>query len=184
MITSLFDNDLIASAVYGPTRVEVNEQAYWDVKVTNVGLSPQTGYDVKLFSYKSGDQLGAIHVNDILYPGQTGMYEIPWTATEVQNTCLYGVVVAQNDEYPVNNSTPSHFLRIEPAETFSILFWDNDNGLETVENPESGELEESHTGLLKALNYAGIQYEYTHTLPSDLLKYDLIIITLGCYCYS
>lgn len=184
MITSLFDNDLVASAVYGPTRIRVNETAWWEVMVTNVGLNPQSGYDVKLFSYKTGDQLGSIHISDNLNPGQTGMYEIPWTATEVQNTCLYGVVMTQYDDYLVNNSTPSHFLRIEPEETFSILFWDNDNGLETVENPESGSLEESHEGILKAMNYAGIQYDYNHSLPSDLLSYDLVICTMGCYCYS
>lgn len=183
-ITALYDNDLLASAVYGPTRIKVNETATWEIKVTNTGLNPQSEYDVRLFSYRSGELLGSVYVNTTLNPGQSGLYEIPWTATVVQNTCLYGVVVTQNDDYLVNNSTPSHFLRIEPDENFSILFWDNDNGLETVENPESGSLEESQEGLLKALNYAGIQYDYTHSLPADLLSYDAVISTLGCYCYS
>ncbi|MDD5507091.1 MAG: hypothetical protein PHD25_02025 [Bacteroidales bacterium] len=113
MITALFDNDLLASAVYGPTNVRMNETTYWDIRITNTGLNPQSGYDVKLFSYKSGGELGSVHISDILNPGQTGLYEILWAPSEVQNTCLYGVVVTQNDDYLVNNSAPSHFLRIE-----------------------------------------------------------------------
>lgn len=181
-ITALFENDLMAAEVYGPTKVKVNEQATWEIKIVNSGMNQQNGFTVRLFSYKSTEELASMVITNPLNPGQTGLYEITWTPEEIQNTCLYGVVETPVDDFLSNNSGPPHFLRVEPLMNYNVLVWDNDNGIETIINPESGISEEGHTGLVKALNHAGIMYEYSHTLPEDLSPYDLVISTMGCYC--
>jgi hypothetical protein len=183
-LTSYFDNDLAATEIYGPTCVTANVPATWEIMVKNTGLNAQSGFTVGLFSYTSGESLGTVYVTTPLELGQTGLYEISFTPEEVMNTCLYAFVNLPSDENPGNNRSGSHFLRVKPEEIYNVLFWDNDNGIETITNPESGLLEQSQTGLAKALNQAGIMYEYTSLLPADLTPYDLVISTMGCYCLS
>jgi hypothetical protein len=183
-MTSYFDNDLSAAGIYGPTCVAVNTPTTWEVMVKNTGLNTQSGFSVDLFCYISDESLGSVVVNDPLNSGQTGLYEISWTPEAVVNTGLYAVVETPADDNLSNNVSESHFLRIKPNEVYNVLFWDYDNGIETIVNPESGMSEQCHVGLTKALNQAGIMYEYTNVLPEDLSPYDLVISTMGCYCLS
>jgi hypothetical protein len=67
---------------------------------------------------------------------------------------------------------------------YNILFWDNDNGIASVENPETGIMQEPHQGLQKAFQMAGISVDMVSNLPTNLEEYDIVVTTMGCYCLS
>jgi hypothetical protein len=183
-ISSLFNNDLSAMAVEGPINVGINQTGLWTVGVRNYGLMPQSDFKVKLFTLRTGDEIGDITVQDVVQPGETKPITFQWTPDAVQNTCLFGIVISEDDEFLSNNTTSSHFVRIEPDMDYNILVWDNDNGIQTVTNPETGVLEQPNVGLTSALEDAGINYTLTTVLPFYLEGWDIIIATMGCYCLS
>ena len=76
------------------------------------------------------------------------------------------------------------FLRIEPEVEYSILVWDNDNGIQSIICPENGDLITPITGLTRALDDAGLEYELFSYLPENLDDYTMVIATLGNYCLS
>ncbi len=183
-LSASFNNDLSALSVMGPNNVMLNQQADWTLIVKNSGLSPQSGYTVRLFNIKTGDEIGSCLITDVLDPGEIKPVSFSWTPDEIQNTALFGTVTEEGDEYEVNNTSSSHFVRVEPDMVYNILVWDNDNDIETIMDPETGIMEQADAGITKALDDAGIDYTYTNTLPDDPSGWDIIFATMGCYCLS
>ena len=183
-ITSVFNRDLSASGLTGPSNVSPDATNTWQVQVKNLGLQPQTGFIVELVSFKTGEELGSQLFNDVLEPGDSAFVSFDWTFGSPQNTCLYGKLTSEEDEFNQNNITRSHFLRIEPDFEYQVLLWDNDNGIETIYNPETGALEQPDKAFSDALTCAGINFDYVNSLPENLDGYEIIIATLGCYCLS
>ncbi len=181
-ISSFLDNDLSMVGISGPVNINVSQQGTWIVTVKNNGTLPQSGFSVKLFSWKTGEVINSFTDPEVLESLQTRSYDFDWSPGEMQNTVLYGVVVLDNDEYLTNNSSNGYFVRVSPDIPMSILIWDNDNGLPTVTEPESDEEVTSSVALKHALDEAGLAYEFTDYLPNDLYNYDMIFCTMGCYC--
>jgi len=117
-------------------------------------------------------------------PGENNIYGFSWTPNAAYNTLVYGQVVAPQDQFPENNLSEGSFLRIEPDIDYSILVWDNDNGSQSIFSPEQGDLITPVTGLTRALNDAGLEYDLVASLPETLDGYDIVIGTLGNYCLS
>jgi len=183
-ITSFFDHDLSAIAIEGPNQVNPDETNTWQVLVKNMGLLPQTGFSVWMVSAKTGEKTGSQVFTGNLDPGDTAFLGFEWSFGSAHNTCLYGKVTAEADEFQRNNCTHGHFLRVEPDIEYQVLLWDNDNGIETIYNPETGVPEQPDAAFVKALNLAGINFEQVNILPVNLGAYDIIIATMGCYCLS
>jgi len=183
-IMAYLDNDLVAKEVAGPNNIDIGQPGNWEVKVKNLGLLPQSDFTVKLFSYQSGEEIGSMNSSETLNPGESAGFNFNWTSDYPHNTCLYGVVLLEGDEFEDNNYSRSYFVRIEPDLEYNILVWDNDNGNSTVYNIESGEYEECHIGLTSSLSKAGISYDLVSYLPNDLSLYDIVLSTMGCYCLS
>jgi hypothetical protein len=183
-ITSVFNRDLSAIDLIGTSNVSPDVTNTWQVQVKNLGLQPQIGFNVGLYSLKTGEELGSQLFIDILEPGDSAFVSFEWTFGSPQNTCLYGKLMSEEDEFQQNNITRSHFLRIEPDFEYQVLLWDNDNGIETIYNPETGALEQPDKAFSDALTCAGINFECVNSLPENLGGYDIIIATLGCYCLS
>nr|NQU90102.1 hypothetical protein [Bacteroidota bacterium] len=181
-ISAFIENELCAQEVTGPNNIIPGVTGTWDVVVKNVGMQPQSGFEVKLFSYKTGEEFGSLICEDTLYSGETTSIGFDWTFGSPHNTCLYGVVILAGDEFPANNKTKGHFLRVEPEIEYQVLLWDFDNGIETIQNPETGQLEQPDVSLKKALDDAGITYNPVFNLPASIDEYDIIVITMGCYC--
>ena len=78
----------------------------------------------------------------------------------------------------------SHFVRVNPDIDFNILVWDNDNSIETILDPENGDMIQPSTGLTRALDAAGLNYDFCSDLPDDLFEYEILYGTMGCYCVS
>ncbi len=183
-LTTFFNHDLAALEITGPGHLQPNQTGEWMLNVKNLGLVAATGFDVKLYSYKDNTPIADASFSGLINPGETGQAAISWSSEVVHNTVIYAVVEDDDDQFVKNNKSKNHFLRIAPEQNFSVLLWDNDNGIATVVNPETGVMQHPNFGIEKALQTAGIQYTYSTNLPASIGQYDVILTTLGCYCLS
>jgi len=181
-LTAYFDDDLAVTSMGGPNNITVNTTGSFQVEVKNNGLNPKSNFTVELFSLKTGELVADLLVSDVLITGQTENYTIDWTPANAHNTALYAVATCSVDDFWDNNIFKSHFLRVSPDYQFNVLIWDNDNDIETLIDPEKGDLVQPEVGLTRAFDAAGINYELLDILPSDLSQYDMIFGTLGLYC--
>ena len=183
-LTAYFNNDLGIINIDGPNNININETGEWDVEVKNFGLESQSNFTIELYSYKSNDYIYSTIFSNDLASGETEIISLSWTATQTLNTTLYAKVILPGDEFENNNLSQNHFLRIEPDFDYNVLVWDNDNGISTIVDPEGGNLIQGHEGLTKTLNKAGVTYDFVQSLPEQILDYDIILTTMGCYCLS
>jgi len=183
-ITANLMKDLSVDGIDGPNNILINQTDTFSVSVSNNGQEAQSDFEVELYCMKTGDLLGNFLVSDSIQPGETRSYIINWTPTTAYNTSLIGKVVLNGDEYAINNVYKSHFLRISPAISYSILIWDNDNNTAQIVDPELGDLIEPDEGLTRAFDAAGITYDFCTALPADISGWDMVFTTLGCYCLS
>jgi hypothetical protein len=182
--TTWFDHELSAVNISGPSNLAIMEQGSWQVGVKNQGLMPEADFMVELYSYKTGQQISQASYNNSLAPGETANISLEWASEYSVNTVVYAKIISESDQFLNNNITSGHFVRIEPDQDYNILVWNNDNGISTVIQPETGELERPGTGIQKALLNAGIDIDYTTELPANIENYDIVIATMGCYCLS
>jgi len=181
-LTTLFDHDLRVVEIAGPGHLDPNQTGTWTVEIGNLGSEPQSNFEVKLFSTKAVDELATAYFDQTLLPGQTGFAQLQWFTDVVHNTTVDALIVSANDQWAENNRSKPAFLRIEPEENYTVLIWDNDNGIANIQNPETGQEEDASTGIKNTLGLAGINYDLVQTLPSDLSFWDIVIVTMGCYC--
>jgi len=181
-MSAFFDHDLMVTSIDGPTQVELLETGTWSVQVKNLGSEIQDEFSIQLFSLKTGDLIGSIENTGSIEPQQMLSFNFDWSSAAAYNTAFYGVVMMEGDQFVMNNSSKSHFVRIEPDIEYDILLWDNDNGIMTVVDPEKGDEIEPSKGLTRALDDAGLEYEYFTYLPDNLNDYEIIFSTMGCYC--
>lgn len=183
-LTAMFQNDLAAVAINGPKTLDPDETGIWSVEVKNYGSQPQSGFSVSLFSLKFNDFIGSVDILESIQPQQSLFVDFNWTPPIAHNTALYAVVDLIGDEFEENNISRSHFLRIIPDIPFTVLVWDNDNGIQTITDPEIGDMIEPSVALTRALDNAGISYQLMSYLPPIINNYDIIFATMGCYCLS
>lgn len=183
-LTVYLDQDLAVHEITGPSQLEVMETGTWSVEVSNSGSQTVSNFTVKLFDFKTSELVGSIDVLDEIDPQGTASYSFEWYSSAAYNTVLYSVVEYENDEFIGNNKSRSHFVRINPDIDFSILVWDNDNGIPTLTCPEEGDEIEPSTALTRALDAAEYEYDYYYYLPDDLNTYDIVFSTMGCFCVS
>lgn len=183
-VTALLEKDLAAVSVNGPTILNPGETGTWSIQVKNLGSQPQSGFAVTLVSLKDNYTIGTLEIQETIAPQQTINLDFDWTPDMALNTALSALVELQGDEFEANDISKSHFLRVKPDIPFTVLVWDNDNGIETITDPEVGDHIEPSTALTRALDNTGISYQLVEVLPPLLENYDIIFATMGCYCLS
>jgi hypothetical protein len=183
-ITALFENDLAAISITGPNIVSTNMTDIWTVKVNNLGLQPQSDFTVSMLCHKTGDTIGSVEVTDTIQPQETMSIAFEWTPTNIMNTTFYGAVNLNSDEFTGNDASKSHFIRVKPDIAYSMLVWDNDNGIATITCPDQGDHVRPTVVLTRALDNAGIGYQLVNSLPASLNEYDVIFISHGNFCLS
>lgn len=183
-LTTMLDNDLAVVNFYGTTVIEPEATGTWDLEIKNVGVESQSGFMLKLVNVKTGDVVDEIEYTETIATQQTEFLSFQWQTDQVQNTVLQAVIELEGDEFPMNNTSAGCFVRVNPDIDFSILFWDFDNNIETISDPEIGDLVTPSTALSRIIESAGFDYDYVTSLPDNLIEYDIIIATLGCYCLS
>lgn len=183
-IMASYTHDLMVTNIQGPKNTELFQPADWVVEVSNKGSEPISGYTVNLLDAKTGNVVDDFYVTSSIEPGENMVYGLSWTPDAAYNTIMYGQVVTTEDQYLPNNLSRGMFLRIEPEVEYSILVWDNDNGIQSIICPENGDLIAPITGLTRALDDAGLEYELYSYLPENLDDYTMVIATLGNYCLS
>lgn len=183
-LTVYLDHDLAIHEITGPTQLEVMESGTWSVDVSNTGSQPVSNFTMKLYDFKTSELVGSIDVLNEIDPQGTATYSFDWFSSAAYNTVLYSVVEFENDEFIGNNTSRSHFVRINPDIDFNILVWDNDNEIPTVTCPEQGDEIEPSTALTRALDAAEYEYDYYYYLPDELNTYDIVFSTMGCFCVS
>ncbi len=183
-INTLLDYDLSVFGITGSSLINIGEPGSWEVEVKNLGSLPQSDFVVKLFHYKSETLLDMIEVSEELWPQQSANFTLHWTPENALNTVVYAWVESEDDDFSNNNTSPGCFVRVDADLELSILVWDNDNDIATIRDPEIGDLITSATGLSRALDAAGFDYELYTWLPNNLDSYDIIFVTMGCYCLS
>ncbi|MBE0661699.1 MAG: hypothetical protein IH597_04445 [Bacteroidales bacterium] len=183
-LTALYANDLAATNITGPNIVSTNTTATWTVKVNNLGLQPQSGFTVSMLDHKTGEMIGSVEVTDTIPAQETMSIVFDWTPTDIINTTFYAVVDLENDEFNGNDASKSHFIRVKPDIAYSLLVWDNDNGISSIVCPETGDLVRPTVVLTRALDKAGIGYQLDNSLPTSLSEFDVIFISHGNFCLS
>lgn len=183
-LTTWFDNELCAMDIAGPTNLDIMEEGAWEIDVRNQGLNSESDFAVNLYSAKSDQVLATGLFTGELIPGETAVVTIEWASDFSHNTVLYATIESSTDQFVNNNKTKGRFLRVEPEMEYNILFWDNDNGIASVVNPETGMMQEPHQGLQKAFQVAGIGMDMVSYLPQNLEEYNIVMTTMGCYCLS
>jgi len=181
-LTAYYDHDLCISSLSGPTVVQLAENNSWTVEVTNNGSLPESDYTIEILDHKSGNIIGSLTSTEPIAPQQTKFFDIDWTPYAAYNTAFYGIVTHDADEFDGNNSSASHFIRIDPGIPCNILLWDHDNGIQTIVDPEKGDHIKPATGLQRILQDAGYEFDYMTDLPDNLNDYDIVLSTMGCYC--
>ncbi|MCD4697328.1 MAG: hypothetical protein K8S16_13915 [Bacteroidales bacterium] len=181
-VTAHFDNDLCLHNISGPNSINVLQEGIWTVQVKNLGTNTMSDYTVKIFDYKSGDLIGSYDELDDIQPNEIKTYNFNWMSYAAYNTVFYGALVSTDDLFIGNNTSEAHFVRINPDIEFNLMVWDNDNGIQTVVCPEEGDLITASTGLTRALESAGFEYDYYTYLPDNLEDYDIVFSTMGCFC--
>ncbi len=182
--TTWFDYELSAVNITGPSKLEIMEEGIWQIGIKNQGLASVSDFQVELHCYKTGQNVAEGFYTNTLSPGQTANVSLNWAADHAYNTVVYANINSEEDEFQSNNKTAGHFVRIEPDMDYNVLIWNNDNGISTVVQPESGQMQRPGIGIQKALQAAGIDADYTTNLPASIENYDVIIATMGCYCLS
>jgi hypothetical protein len=183
-LTSMLDNDLAVVDFYGTTVIEPELPGSWDLEIKNVGVEPQSDFMLKLVNIKTGEVVDEIAYTETIESQQTEYFTFQWQTDQVQNTALQAVIEIEGDEFPMNNTSKGHFVRVDPDIDYSILFWDFDNDIQTVSDPEVGDMVTPATALSRVVESAGFDYDYVTSLPNNLGEYDIVIATLGCYCLS
>jgi len=181
-MVTLFDHDLCVTGISGPGYLDPNQSGTWTVEIENLGSQPQTGFEIDLFSSKEANEIATAYFDQTLQPGQSGTAQLQWSTDEVHNTSIDARIVSNTDQYSENNRSKPAFLRIEPEFPYTVLVWDNDNGIPNIVNYETGQEEDASTGIVNALDLAGINYDLVQTLPADITFWDIVIVTMGCYC--
>jgi hypothetical protein len=183
-LTAVFENDLAAISVSGPSVMNPDESGAWSVVLKNLGSQPQSGFSVSLFSLEYDEQIGLVDIADYLNPQETISIDFEWIPALAHNTALIAIVDLSGDEFEDNNISKSHFVRIKPDIDFTVLVWNNDNGIQTIADPEVGDKVTPTTSLTRTLDNTGISYQLVNALPAILDGYDMIFASLGCYCLS
>ncbi len=178
------EKDLAVTGISGSVQLDILEAGTWEVIIMNTGFQAVSDFSVKLFNQKTGDIVGTIDEPGQLEPLETKSYSFNWSSNVAYNTALYSTVISETDEYPGNNTSKSHFLRINPDIEFDILVWDNDNEIPTVVCPEQGDIIQPSTSLTRALDLAGFEYVYCKSLPGNIDDYEIVFGTMGCFCLS
>lgn len=183
-LTSMLSNDLAVVGFDGTTLINPLEPGNWDIEIKNIGSFIQSNFTLKLIDLKDGAVLDQIEVADEIQPQQSAFYGFNWMPDYAQYTAVYGLIESEGDEFSGNNRSKSFFTRVIPDINFSILVWDNDNDIQTITDPEIGDAITPATGITRALEAAGFDYDYSTYLPANYGEYNIIIATLGCYCLS
>lgn len=183
-LSAELNNDLSILNITGPASVDILDTGSWTVSIQNKATNSVDGFSVKMFSYKTGELLGIIDDNNPIESNDVRTYDFDWTPTDAHNTLLYAVIINEGDEYLQNNSSEGKFLRINPDIECDILVWDYDNNIESIIDPDKGDLIQPSDGLEIVLGFAGLEYELVNELPDYLDDYEIIISTMGCYCLS
>jgi len=181
-VTAHFDYDLAITSIAGQHLTEVSESGLWSIDIINLGGNSNSDFTVNLFCYNTGTLIGSVSDPETLSSMQTKSYVFEWTADYAYNTVFYGVIESENDEFVGNNGSDSYFVRIEPDLDYNILVWDNDNGIQTVIDPDKGDIIRPAEGLTRVLDNAGLEYSEFTYLPENLDDYDIVFATMGCFC--
>lgn len=181
-LTAYYENDLAISNFSGPTLVFPEEPNTWTVEVTNNGTNSISDYTVEITDHKTGNVIGSISGNETIEPQQSMLFNIDWTAYAAYNTAFYGIVITGEDQFTGNNSSGSHFVRIDPGLPCNILVWDHDNDIQTIVDPEKGDQITPAEGLKRVLQEAAYDFNYVTALPDNLEQYDIVFSTMGCFC--
>ncbi|MCF8365446.1 MAG: hypothetical protein K9H16_06675 [Bacteroidales bacterium] len=183
-LTSMLSNDLAVVGFDGSTLIDPEYPGTWDVEIKNLGSLPQSNFTLKLLNMKNGVVLDEIQVVDEIQSQQSAYFSFDWMPEFIQHTVICGLIESEEDEYSGNNRSESFFVRVIPDIDFSILVWDNDNDIQTITDPELGDAITPATGITRALEAGGFDFEYVNYLPGNYSDFDVIIATLGCYCLS
>lgn len=183
-LTAMFQNDLAVAGIDGPNILSAGFTSVFSALVSNTGTEPQSDFTVSMFCYKTGNVIGTAEITEIIEPQETMVVDFEWIPTQVLNTAFYAEVELDDDEFEGNNKSKSHFIRVKPDNIFSVLVWDNDNGINTITCPDQGDLVKPTVVLTRALSKTGIDYQLVNALPNDLNEYNIIFVSLGGYCLS
>jgi hypothetical protein len=183
-LTALLENDLAVIDLSGSTLLTPDLPASWEAEIRNLGALPQSDFTVQLINIKTGEVCDEVVVSDPINPQSSKYIDFQWQTNQIQNTVLRAAIVLAADDFQMNNISRGHFVRVDPGIECSILFWNSDNGIETITDPEKGDLITPAEGLMRVLDNAGFAYDYKTFLPNNLNDYNIIIATLGCYCLS
>ncbi len=108
------DDDLAALLISGNEMPRAGITSTYTVTVRNIGFNDQSTYDVKLFS--DNIELASVTGQPITQ-GQNIDFSLDWTPSIEGITEIYGKVILQGDEAPLNDETEPLRVNVQPSQT-------------------------------------------------------------------
>ncbi|MDD2331971.1 MAG: carboxypeptidase regulatory-like domain-containing protein [Candidatus Cloacimonetes bacterium] len=108
-------NDLAALGIEGNPTPTLGVQVNYTVNIRNYGLTPQAGYEVKLYK-DAGIEVASVE-GPSLESGETDVATLQWTATQAGPSLLYAKVFLALDEFSYNDSTQPMSIHVIDAVT-------------------------------------------------------------------
>ena len=121
-----YDNDLAALSITGPGNVNQGNSEIYDIVVKNAGNIDQDNYTVRLMR-EGNIEITSQEISDNLASGEQVTHHLVWNIPSDEpegSTYLFGEVVLDNDENPVNNITGNLSVQIFQAGTLQITVGD------------------------------------------------------------
>ncbi len=108
------DDDLAVLLISGNEMPRVGITSTYTVTVRNIGFNDQSTYDVKLFS--SNTELASVTGQPITQ-AQNIDFSLDWNPSVEGITEIYGKVILQGDEAPLNDETEPLRVNVQPSQT-------------------------------------------------------------------
>ncbi len=116
IIEPLLENDLLAENITGNAYPVVGSETIYTVSVQNAGQTATGDFVVRLMG--EGDiELSSVS-GELLQPGETAEFSLPWTPQQTESTFIYGMVDFAGDENPANNNTTDFEINVLPEGSF------------------------------------------------------------------
>jgi len=116
-IPIIYDNDLSAGVLSGPSQINVGGSYVYNFTVRNVGNLTQDSYTIELLS-NTNEVISSVEVSNPLAAEDEVVHNLVWNVPDdlaPGSTSIHAKVVMPGDENPGNNQTPNYPVLAYPA---------------------------------------------------------------------
>jgi len=116
-IPIIYDNDLSATILDGPSTINAGGSYVYNLTVKNVGTITQNSYTIKLFT-NTDSEIASLDITSPIAEEEEVEHSFVWNVADdyaIGTSSIYAKVVLAGDENPGNNQTPNFTITTYPV---------------------------------------------------------------------